>query len=63
MMSELTDEMELRKLFEVRNFVEDALEERGADVTDSGLGRGYADVAFVFEGKTYALKITERQHE
>ena len=60
-MSELTDEMELRELLGVRDFVEDALEDAGAEVTDSGLGRGYADVGFAFEGKVYAIKIVERE--
>lgn len=57
----MIDDSELMVLKAVRDFVEDALDERGAEVTDSGLGAGYADVGFAFDGKIYAIRITERQ--
>lgn len=55
------DEMDTTAFMNVRNWVEDALKAKGAEVTDAGIGAGRADLGVKIDGMPFGISIRPRR--
>jgi len=51
------DEMDIEAFFNMREWLEKAIEAKGANVTGKGVGCGQADIDFILEGMKYNVSI------
>lgn len=54
------DEMDVTAFMNVRTWVEEALEAKGAKITDAGIGMGQADLGVVIDGMPFGISIRPR---
>ena len=54
------DNMDIESFLNIRTFVEKALEAKGAEITDGGMGAGRADIGFMVEGMPFGIQIRPR---
>jgi len=59
-MPDTLEEMDLDAFFNLREWVEIALTNQGAKITDGGMGFGCADIGMTVEGMPYSLQIRPR---
>lgn len=53
---------DLGSLFEIRKYFEDLLNNQpNVEITDAGIGMGYADLGFELEGHPFSLSIKPRR--
>lgn len=52
--------MDLEAFLNLRTWLQDLLIKAGAEITDGGMGFGWADIGFMFEGHIYDVKIRPR---
>ena len=57
---ETLDEMDIEAFFNIRDWVQKALEAKGAKITDAGIGMGAADLGFELNGAPFGLSIKPR---
>ena len=54
------DEMDVEAFLNVRTWVEDALEAKGAEITDGGVGMGRVDIGVLIDGAPFGISIRPR---
>lgn len=54
------EEMDVKAFMNIRTWVEEALEAKGAKVTDAGIGMGRADLGVVIDGAPFSISIRPR---
>jgi hypothetical protein len=54
------DEMDVGAFMSIRTWVEEALEAKGAKVTDAGIGAGRADLGVLIDGMPFGISIRPR---
>lgn len=57
------DEMDLEAFMNMRDWLEKAVTDAGATVTDAGVGGGKADIGISLEGHSYGLSIWPRNNQ
>ena len=57
---ESLEDMDMMAFLNIRTFVEDALEAKGAVITDADVGGGRAGLGFTVEGMPFGLHIKPR---
>lgn len=51
---------DLEALLNMRDWLEDAIKAKGAQITDAGIGLGYGDIGFELEGMPFSVSIKPR---
>jgi len=54
------EEMDVEAFMNIRDWVQEAIEAKGGEITDSGMGAGRADLGFELEGCIFSLHIIPR---
>ena len=54
------EDMDVEAFFNVRSWLESAVTQAGAEVTDAGIGMGRADIGIVLQGAPYSISILPR---
>lgn len=57
---ETLDEMDLEAFLNIRNWMEEAITDKGGTITDAGIGMGRADLGFELEGMIFSVQIKPR---
>lgn len=58
---ETLEEMDVEAFFNMREWLREAIEAKGAEITDQGIGMGKADIGFELDGAPFFLTIRPRR--
>ena len=58
---ESLDEMDVEAFFNMREWLREAIEAKGAEITDQGIGMGKADIGFMLHGAPFMVTIRPRK--
>lgn len=57
---ETLEEMDVEAFFNMREWLREAIEAKGAEITDQGIGMGKADIGFELGGVPFFLTLRPR---
>ncbi len=58
---ESLDEMDVEAFYNIREWLREAIEGKGAEITDQGIGMGKADIGFELDGAPFMVTIRPRK--